>query len=146
MFEENANQNARIKELAEGIVLAEARIEELEQEVVTKREALITLMQQAGLSSLKLDSGLSPRLETKQRISKRGEVENERLFEWLHANGLGDLIKPSVHPGTLQSALAQFTEQGNTLPETIFNEFEQTVIRFNGKSQFLRDVFRGSSP
>lgn len=138
MFEENGNQNARIKELAEGIVLDEARIEELEQDVITKKEALITLMQQAGLSSLKLDSGLSPRLEVKSRISKRGEVENERLFEWLHANGLGDLIKPSVHPGTLQTALAQFAEQGNALPETIFHEFEQTVIRFNGKTRFLQ--------
>ena len=138
MFENTQQQTETIKQLAEGIVLAEARIEELEQEVVTKRESLIALMQQAGLSSLKLESGLSPRLETKQRISKRGEVENERLFEWLHANGLGDLIKPSVHPGTLQTALAQFAGQGNTLPETIFNEFEQTVIRFNGKSKFLQ--------
>jgi RNA polymerase sigma-54 factor len=29
-------------------------------------------------------------------------------------------------------------EQGNALPETIFNEFEQTLIRFNGKSKFLQ--------
>lgn len=146
MFNGNEQQNATIKDLAESIVLTEARIEELEKEVVTKKESLIVLMQQTGQMAVKLDSGLSPRLETKQRISKKADVENERLFEWLHANDLGDLIKPSVHAGTLQSALAEFIEQGNTLPETIFNEFEQTVIRFNGKTRFLQTAKIGNHP
>lgn len=138
MFDGNEQQKATIKELAEGIVLAEAGIEELEKEVITKKETLIALMQQTGQTAVKLDSGLSPRLETKQRISKKADVANEELFAWLHAKGLGDIIKPSVHAGTLQSALSEFIEQGHVLPETIFNEFEQTVVRFNGRTKFLQ--------
>ncbi len=129
----NAQMNS-IKQFAEEIVLTEAKIEDLEKEVVTKKEALIALMQQTGQTAVKLDSGLSPRIENQTRISKRKEIENERFFSWLHNNGLGDIIKPSVHAGTLQTALEEFIATGKSLPESIFNEFEQTVIRFNGKA------------
>ena len=78
MFE-NDGQITRIKELAEGIVLAEDRIGRLERIAIAKKNELITLMQQSGQVGVKLESGLFPRLETKQRISKRKEIENE---EW----------------------------------------------------------------
>jgi hypothetical protein len=138
MFDGNEKQNATIKELAESIVLTESQIEDLEKAVVTKKEALIALMQQTGQTAVKLDSGLSPRIENQTRISKRKEIENEQLFTWLNDNGLGELIKPSVHAGTLQTALEEYTAQGNSLPEEIFHEYEQTVIRFNGKTKFLQ--------
>jgi DNA polymerase III delta prime subunit len=55
-----------------------------------------------GLAEQKLDSGLAPRLETQQRISKRKEVGPDDLFFWLSVNELEDIIKPTVHPKTLQ--------------------------------------------
>lgn len=141
MFE-NETQLKQIKELAEGVVLAEAEIERLEQDTAAKKEALITLMQQAGHMAVKLDSGLCPRLETKQRIGKKKDADNETMFEWLSKNGLGDIIKPAVHAGTLQTALEAFTADGKSLPEKIFNQYEQTVVRFGGKTKFL-DGMRG---
>jgi hypothetical protein len=95
-------------------------------------------MQQAGQTAVKLDSGLSPRLEVKQRISKHKDIPNEQMFDWLSDNGLGDIIKPAVHPGTLQTTLDSYLAAGHQLPETLFNQFEQTVVRFNGKTQFLQ--------
>jgi hypothetical protein len=138
MFE-NETQITAIKELAEMIVLAEDRIARFERIVIAKKDELITLMQQAGQTAVKLESGLAPRLETKQRISKRKEVDFDDLYRWLYYNQLEDIVKPTVHPGTLQTTLEGFIAAGNELPETLFNQFEQTVIRFNGRTRFLQE-------
>lgn len=138
MFE-NENQVKKIKELAESIVLTEDRIGRMEKEVIARKEALISLMQQAGQTAVMLDSGLFPRLETKQRIGKRKEVAAGDLHVWLARHGLADIIKPTVHAGTLQTTLEGFIAAGNELPEKIFNQYEQTVIRMNGRSRFLQE-------
>ena len=136
MFE-NESQITQIKELAESIVLTEEKIGRLERIAIAKKDELITLMQQAGQVGVKLESGLAPRLETKQRISKRKEVDLDDLFYWLCEHGLSDIIKPTVHHGTLQTTLEGFIAAGNELPSDMFNQFEQTVIRFNGRTKFL---------
>lgn len=133
-----------IKQLAEEIVLTEDKIERLEKETAAKKEALIALMQQTGLHSVKLDSGLSPRIENQIRIGKRKEVENEPFFAWLHDNGLADLIKPGVHAGTLQIALSEYIAKGNALPEELFHRFEQAALRFGGRKRFLQ-IMKGSN-
>ena len=130
-------QITAIKELAEMIVLAEDRIARFERIVIAKKDELIALMQQAGQTAVKLESGLFPRLETQQRISKRKEVDLDDLFYWLCEHGLSDIIKPTVHHGTLQTTLEGFIAAGNELPSDMFNQFEQTVIRFNGRTKFL---------
>ncbi len=132
-------QHTRIKDLAEGIVLVEDRIGRLERIAIAKKDELIALMQQAGQTGVKLESGLFPRLETKQRISKRKEIEAEIMYGWLAFNGLGDIIKPTVHHGTLQTTLEGFIAAGNELPDDLFNQFEQVVIRFNGRTRFLQE-------
>ncbi len=139
MMFENETQITRIKELAEGIVLAEDRIGRLERIASAKKDELITLMQQSGQVGVKLESGLFPRLETKQRISKRKDIRAEQLYIWLVENGIGDIVKPTVHQKTLQSTLEGYIAKGNELPETLFNQFEQTVVRFNGRTEFLRN-------
>ena len=136
MFE-NETQITQIKDLAEMIVLAEDRIARFERIVIAKKDELIALMQQAGQTAVKLESGLAPRLETKQRISKRKEVDLDDLFYWLCEHGLSDIIKATVHHGTLQTTLEGFIAAGNELPSDMFNQFEQTVIRFNGRTKFL---------
>ena len=137
MFEVAEADAVRIKKLAESIVLSEAEIERMQKSVTASRQVLITLMQQAGLDSVKLESGLSPKLETKQRISRRKEVADDAVFTWLAENGMGDIVRPSVHAGTLQNTLQQHTAQGGAVPEEMFSTFEQTTIRFNGRSKFL---------
>ena len=137
MFETTKTQMKDIKELAESIVLTEARINELQAETIDKKQQLITLMQQSGTESVKLDSGLAPKLESKQRYSKKKQIDDTALFEWLSENGLGDIIRPGVHHGTLNTALDEFSLQGGEVPDDIFNHFEQALIRFNGRSKFL---------
>ena len=63
----------------------------------------------------------------------------QRFGATLARHGLADIIRPTVHHGTLQTTLEGFIAAGNELPEKIFNQYEQTVIRFNGRSRFLTD-------
>jgi predicted Fe-S protein YdhL (DUF1289 family) len=142
MFETTEQQNATIKDLAEGIVKIEEEIAKWEKIASDMRQSLIELMQQTGQTAVTLDSGLAPKLEIRQRISKKSEVENDTLFIWLNENGLGDIIRPTVHPGTMQTTLEAFIANGGSLPEELFNSFEQATIRFNGKSRFLANSGR----
>ena len=137
MFAPSGNVNQSIKELAESIVLTEARIDELKSERNDKRAQLITLMQQSGTESVKLESGLAPKLESKHRFSKKKDVEDTAFFKWLTDNGLGDIIRPGVHHGTLNTALDEFSLQGGDVPDELFNFYEQASIRMNGRSKFL---------
>ena len=139
MFECPQEINSTVKELAESIVLEEARVENIKKEVTAKRDQLICLMQQAGLASVKLDSGLAPKLEVRQRFSRRKDVSETEVFRWLAANGLADIIRPAVHPGTLQKALEEHAGQQGDVPQDIFNSFEQPTIRMNGKTKFLNN-------
>ena len=137
MFAPSGNITQSIKELAEIIVLTEDQIDKLKSDVTDKRAQLITLMQQSGTESVKLESGLAPKLESKQRYSKKSQVEDTAFFKWLSDNGLGDIIRPAVHHGTLNTALDEFNLQGGDVPEELFNSFEQSTIRMNGRSKFL---------
>lgn len=137
LFEANDSQTEGIKELAESIVLAEARIDELKKETTAKRSELITLMQQTGQTAVTLDSGLSPKLEIKQRFSRKKQISQDQVFSWLRDNGLEGIIRPAVHAGTLQTTLEEFSSQGGAVPEAIFNSYEQPTIRMNGKTKFL---------
>jgi len=137
MFGPSGNVSQSIKELAESIVLTESQIDELKSDVTDKRQQLIALMQQSGTESVKLESGLAPKLENKQRYGKKKTVEDSVFFKWLGDNDLADIIRPTVHHGTLNTALDEFCLQGGDLPEDIFNSFEQPSIRMNGRSKFL---------
>jgi hypothetical protein len=137
MFDAPQEKQKTIKMLAEAIVLTEERIADWEKQAADMRQALIDLMQQTGQASVTLDSGLAPKLEIKQRISKKQDAANETIFDWLKDNGLGDIIKPAVHPGTLQTSLEMFIAGGGQLPETLFSQYEQPSIRMNGRSKFL---------
>ena len=138
MFE-NDGQKTQIMDLAEEIVLTEEKIKRLEKEVVAKRAEIIAVMQQSGQLSGGYENKLHPRLETQLKISKRGSVEDKQLHSWLAEHDLADIIKPFVHAGTLQSTLVKFIDAGNELPPEIFNQFEKTVVKFGGRTEFLRN-------
>ena len=136
---ENEGQKTEIRDLAAKIVLAEERIKRLKKDVLVDREHIISLLQQSGQYNGGYDNGLSPRLETQSKISKRGSIEECDLHQWLAEHALADIIKPYVHAGTLQSTLVKFIDRGGELPPEIFNQFEKTVVKFYGRADFLRD-------
>ena len=133
-------QKTRIKDLAEGIVLTEEKIGRLEKAVMADREALILLMQQSGMAAPRLTSGLTPTLQVNPKISRKSSVKDAELFKYLASIDLADIIKPAVHWSTLQSSLADYIALGHTIPEKLFNQFDKTTIRMNGRSDFLREL------
>jgi uncharacterized small protein (DUF1192 family) len=131
-------------QLAEFIAVEEAEIERLKKSLTERsenldncKEQLATLLQQAGLQSIKLKNGLAPRVQEVTKYFKAPGVDDDMLFSWLAQVGLGDIIKPYVHFGTLQSALKEHVAGGNALPENIINTSQRLTVRMNGKTAFL---------
>jgi len=68
-------------------------------------------------------SGYCYTLQQKTHYSKKAGAE-ERLFELLRENGLGDVIKETVHAQTLQGVMSELAEEnGGELPP----EFAEVV-------------------
>jgi hypothetical protein len=137
--------NGKIKKLAEFITIEDDAVDTLEENLKMRKANLdalkadlATLMLTNGMSSVKLDNGLTPSASITTKFFKAAGVEDEaQLFPWLEQNNLGGIIKRTVHFSTLNSTLRDFVEQGNHLPDGIFTVSEQPTIRMNGKSKFL---------
>ena len=87
------------KELAEKdkkILELEEQLKKLQEaESVLSEQTIPNLMQQAGISLLKLSDGSA--VEVKPFYSARiPATKTEEAFEWLRQNGFGDLIKNNV--------------------------------------------------
>lgn len=135
-------------ELAEHIALEDESLSAMDKELKGRKarldeakEKLAEILMQAGLDSIKLQSGLSPSVKINRKIYKAAGINDDQLFGWLKDNQLGDIIKPHVHFQTLQSTLRVFEENGNALPGEMFNVVDQKTVRMNGKSKFLASRF-----
>lgn len=147
MFSNYESIEQSASQLAEHIAIEDDALERLDTELKARkkkldeaREQLCGLLQQAGLSSIKLESGLTPSVKIETKYYKRKGISDEQLFGWLYDHNLGGIIKPTVHPSALNTTVRQFTEQGGNTPESIFNICERKSVRMNGKSKFLSQL------
>ena len=53
------------------------------------------------------------------------------------SSDLGDIIKETVHHGTLTSTMKEFEDQGNELPESVFQVSLRPTITMGGKAKYL---------
>ena len=148
MFAQTGEQKETLErtaaQLAEFIAIEDAAVEALKREHTTRKEnldatktQLAELLASAGVDSIKLENGLSPKVMKSVKYFKAQGVGDEDLFAFLHKNDLGDIIKPYVHWGTLQSTMKDFVGQGGVTPDTVFNVSDVLTVRMNGKSKFL---------
>lgn len=135
---------AQIDEFAQGVCIEMGAVADLEREFKDRKAALDSAKEQlnqmlteAGMESCKLECGLNPRAKINKRIFKAKGVDDSQLFGWLRAKDLGDIIKETVHHGTLNSTMKEFEDAGNELPESIFNISLRPTITMGGKSAFL---------
>ena len=140
----NSGTEQMAAQMAEEIAIEDDALEHLADELKTRKEKLdnrktelAQLMMQAGMDSMKLESGLSPKAKIDRKFYKAGGVSDDGLMEWLKGVGLGDIIKPTVKFYTMQSALRLHEEQGHELPSTIFNVVSRPTVILYGKSKFL---------
>jgi len=134
-------------QLADHIVREENDIEKLDAALKNRKEKLeqcktqlAQLLMQAGLESIKLEGGLTPRAKIARKYCKQAGITDEQLFNWLNKNDLGGIIKPYVHFQTLQSALKDFEYQGNILPDELFNVTDTPTVILFGKSKYLQQT------
>ncbi len=141
---DNLSQLTQIGEMAETLAVEMDAVDKLYKEHSRRKEALDAakeqlnrLLTEAGMESCKLECGLTPRTRTNKRIFKATGVDDEQLFDWLRGKDLGDIIKETVHHGTLTSTMKEFEDQGNELPESVFQVSLQPTITMGGKSAYL---------
>ena len=83
------SQNQKVETLEKSLKEAEEEARRLSEEVIP------TLMQQAGVSSIKLDNGTSVEVSP-YYYAKISEDKKVEAFKWLRENDHGDLIKNNV--------------------------------------------------
>ena len=145
MFDgDNTDTMAQIDEQAQAVCLEMGAVESLYKEHSRRKDALDAAKEQLnqmltenGMESCKLECGLNPRAKTNVRIFKASGVDDKRLFDWLRGKDLGDIIKETVHHGTLNSTMKEFEDQGNELPESVFQISVRPTITMGGKTAFL---------
>tara|TARA_R110000824_G_scaffold386916_1_gene582005 strand:+ start:532 stop:1074 length:543 start_codon:yes stop_codon:yes gene_type:complete len=83
------SQNQKVETIQKSLKEAEEESRRLSEEVIP------TLMQQAGVSSIKLDNGTSVEVSP-YYYAKISEDRKAEAFQWLRENDHGDLIKNNV--------------------------------------------------
>ena len=83
------SQNQKVETIQKSLKEAEEEARRLSEEVIP------TLMQQAGVSSIKLDDGTSVEVSP-YYYAKISEDKRAEAFQWLRENDHGDLIKNNV--------------------------------------------------
>jgi len=73
------------------------------------------IVSEEGKGSFSLPDGSTVYLTTSLYVSCR-KADQEHLHQWLRANGLGDLIKETVHHQTLRAFAREQSEKGAPLP------------------------------
>lgn len=136
MFKPGQGEKAGINDYLQAVLYIRDKVERSTQALKKEKEALtiaerelISAMNEAGLKNFKNDDGVSVIRRTVSYFNVLAQDRPE-LFEWLKNKEAGDLIKETVHHGTLRAFLADYMEQGNWLPEFVsVHEDEALTIR-----------------
>lgn len=103
---------------------------ELNQEINALQDVLAEQMSAIGQTHTIVD-GHRLTVRTTPRIAKLGCIQMDAFCEVLSKTDLAFLVKPSVHAGSLQSALKEILEETGALPkplEELVKRWDQTVV------------------
>jgi hypothetical protein len=97
--------------------------------------------------------GLSITPNITDKYGRGTGVEDDTMFEFLRANGLGDLIKEKVHHSSLHKPMRVFVEQGGKIADVtttdrdgnegtgpVINYWQEKGCRLNNKGKFLLSI------
>jgi hypothetical protein len=139
-------------QLAKFLVREDAEVKKLEEALQERKNhleqckiQLAQLLQQAGLESIKLKGGLTPRAKIVRKYYKQTDITEEQLFQWLSDHDLSGIIRPAVNFQTLQSTLIEFESQGNSIPSHVFNVIDTPTVILHGKTTYLQKLLDEST-
>lgn len=96
---------------------AKSEYELLKLQRETMEETIYNIMEDAGMNAIKTDDGtFYRRVDTYCSIRKE---EQQKAFEWLIENGLGDIIQETVNARTLTATMKERLDSGEQIPEFI---------------------------
>lgn len=137
---EQAASNEQLIAYAEELETLKREITSLESTIKTLKERYDHLrkvlipetMEKLGMVTA--DGKGSFTLASGARISLRNDTyasylkqDQDKVFAWLRSNGLGDIIKETVHASTLRSMATELLSEGKELPKEIKVYLERTV-------------------
>lgn len=130
MVDDYAALLERKEELAE-------QVKVLNEEIEASRRRLTDAMVEEEIDGIDRN-GVSWKLRNVTKYSKKAGADEE-LFELLRAEGLGDIIKETVNPQTLQGAMSELASNNDDeLPE----EFKECVNVFEFMDVSHRKITR----
>ena len=130
---------AELEMLKEEIERLDAEKKVLQERYDKLRKSTIPdLMHAAGIAS---DGKGSFTISTGSRISLRNDLfvhvlkedESDRLFPWLRDNGLGDIIRETVHHSTLKATVREIIGGGRQIPDFIRVHYETAAVLTRGR-------------
>lgn len=126
-IQEVAEEYMAAKEDLENLKLHQSQAQKRFDEV--RKIKLPALMEEMGIDNVKITGigRISIRQEAYAGMNKDHKVE---AYEWLEANGHGDLIQPTVNGSTLKAFLKEQVKKGEIIPDDLFNftPFEMAII------------------
>lgn len=117
----------KLRELKDKKAIVEDDLEILNREIEElEKRTLPTYMTDNDIDKISIDGVGTVYLNRDVFVHVRAE-DKDKLFEWLRADGNGDIIKEQVAPQTLKAlAKARLTE-GKALPDFIQAAFVETA-------------------
>lgn len=122
-----------LEALKREITALESTIKTLKERYDHLRKVLIPEMMEK-LGMVTADGKGSFTLASGARIALRNDTyasylkqDQDKVFAWLRSNGLGDIIKETVHASTLRSMATELLSEGKELPPEIRVYLERTV-------------------
>ena len=157
MYDEPSIDMDAVSVLAEHIAVESDRLADLKSEHTRGCEALkqaktdlYDMGVASGIMKFTTVNGLSISLNIKTKYGRGRGVDDDTIFMFLRANNLGDIIKETIHHGTLNSAMKEFIEAGGVIPNVntidkdgnegngpAINNWEEKGCRMNNYGKFL---------
>ena len=85
-------------------------------------------MHAEGVQNLRTNKGMAYILSTYTASLRTDEEPAEAIHEVFAENGLGHMVKSSVHPQTLRAYVKEQLEAENDIPEEVLRRLDINVI------------------
>ena len=112
---------------------AELALDNAKTEYVKAELAILELLEATGAETTARYEGLGYVRQMDPKLYASYAKENEAdVFAFVKEQGRGDVIKETIHPGTLSSLVKELIEAGKPIPEGVITYYFKKTARLFG--------------